>query len=95
MPDPLTITGVANDQSCITSVAEGSDGFAAGLVSADDAAGDIADGAPIVTLGDPVYYAPIGIAYDRAGPDFPRGWRRSCRVRSRHCCRTAPSPPEA
>jgi hypothetical protein len=68
-PDPLTITGVANDQACITSVAEGSEGFAAGLVSSDDAAGDIADGAPIVTLGDPVFYAPIGIAYDRDGPD--------------------------
>jgi hypothetical protein len=50
-------------------VAEGSDGFAAGLVSADDAAGAIADGAPIVTLGEPVYYAPIGIAYDRSGAD--------------------------
>ena len=67
VPNDLTITGTPTDADCITAVVEGD--VIAGLVSADDAAGEIADGAPIVTLGDPVYYAPIGIAYDRAGPD--------------------------
>jgi len=41
----------------------------AGLVGADDAARAIEDGASIVPLGDPVFFAPIGIAFDRSGPD--------------------------
>ena len=67
-PDGVTLVGTTTESTCVDEVVEGTD-VAAGLVGADDADRAIADGDPIVALDDPVYYAPIGIAYDRSGPD--------------------------
>ena len=39
------------------------------LVSLPTATKAIADGAPFVAVGDPVFYSPIGAAFDRSGPD--------------------------
>ncbi len=69
VPDGLTIVPTTTDSSCIDAVKDGTDGVVAGLVGADDAARAIAAGEPIMALGGPVYHAPIGIAFDRSGPD--------------------------
>jgi hypothetical protein len=68
-PDSLTLVGTTTEASCLDAVTAGTDGVVAGLVGADDAARAIAAGDQIVTLGDPVFYAPIGIGFDRSGAD--------------------------
>ncbi|MET0772719.1 MAG: PASTA domain-containing protein [Candidatus Limnocylindrales bacterium] len=67
-PDGIVLVGTTTESTCVDEVLEATDA-AAGLVGADDAARRLADGDPIAVLPDPVYYSPIGIAYDRAGPD--------------------------
>ena len=67
-PDDLTLTGMTTETSCIDEVQEGGE-VAAGLVGLDDATREIADDEGIMMLGDPVFYAPVAIAYDRSGPD--------------------------
>jgi polar amino acid transport system substrate-binding protein len=67
-PDGVTVVGTTTDSTCVDAVVEGTQ-VMAGLVGADDADRAIADGAAISVLGDPVYHAPVGIAFDRSGPD--------------------------
>jgi ABC-type amino acid transport substrate-binding protein len=68
-PDSIALVGTTTEASCLDAVMAGTDGVVAGLVGADDAARAIADGDQVVVLGDPVYIAPIGIAFDRSGAD--------------------------
>jgi ABC-type amino acid transport substrate-binding protein len=67
-PDGITLKGTTTESTCIDEVVDGTD-VAAGLIGVDDADRATADGDPIAVIGDPVYLAPIGIAYDRSGPD--------------------------
>jgi hypothetical protein len=71
-PAEVAIVPSPNEDACIVDIGSGtpdSTGLTGGLVSLDGATKAIAQGAPIVLQGDPVFYAPIGAATDRSGPD--------------------------
>jgi beta-lactam-binding protein with PASTA domain len=71
-PADVTLLPAPNAADCIISIASGDSdptGLTGGLVSLDAATKAIAEGAPIALQGDPVFYAPVGAAADRSGPD--------------------------
>ncbi|MFN8520793.1 MAG: PASTA domain-containing protein [Chloroflexota bacterium] len=68
-PDAMDWVRSTTDSACLAWLQDGSEDVAAGLVGADDAARAIARGDALAVLGDPQYYAPIGIAFDRSGAD--------------------------
>jgi len=68
-PDGLDWVRSTTDSACLGWLRDGTEDVVAGLVGADDAARAIARGDALAVLGDPLYYAPIGIAFDRLGAD--------------------------
>ena len=66
-PVGMTITPVANEDLCL--LLDGSTPELGALVSLPTASTAIAAGAPFQLVGDPVFYAPVGIAADRSGAD--------------------------
>jgi ABC-type amino acid transport substrate-binding protein len=68
-PDGATPAPVSLDQRCRNQVGNGSppfSGWVSSLVSINDA---VADGVPVTPVGDPVFFQPIGVAFDRSVGD--------------------------
>jgi len=66
-PEGLVITPASNEEACL--LIDGSTADVGALASLPSATQAIANGAPLVVIGEPVYYAPVGVATDRSGPD--------------------------
>ena len=66
-PEGLTITPAANEDECL--LLDGSTPELGALVSLPTAVKAIGGGAPFTIVGEPVFYAPIGVAFDRSGPE--------------------------
>jgi len=56
------------DQECALSVKSGRKDFDGWLSSSTTVAAGIAGGAPMVVVGDPVFYEPLAVATDKSGP---------------------------
>ena len=48
----------------------------------------ITDGLPLVKVGDPVFFEPLAVAFDKAGPDAVRLRGRASTRSSRRCTTT-------
>ena len=56
------------DQECALSAQSGRKDFEGWLSSSTTVAAGIAGGAPMVPVGDPVFYEPLAVATDKSGP---------------------------
>jgi len=68
VPAGMTATTQKTDQECALSAKSGRHDFDGWLSSSTTVAAGIAGGAPLVPVGDPVFYEPLAVATDKAGP---------------------------
>ena len=68
VPDGATATTLKTDQDCAQSAQSGRRDFDGFLSSSTTVKAAIDAGAPLVTVGNPVYYEPLAIAIDKASP---------------------------
>ncbi len=62
-------TTLTTDRLCAETWKAGRTDFEGWLSSSTTVDQAIADGLPLVKVGDPVYYEPLGAAFDKSGPD--------------------------
>ena len=62
-------TTLSTDRLCAEAWKAGRKDFEGWLSSSTTVAQAIKDGLPLVKVGDPVYYEPLGVAFDKSGPD--------------------------
>ena len=67
-PEGVQVTTFSTDTECADAVAAGRTEFAGWLTSSTTLANAIAEGAPFVEVGDPVFFEALAIATDKAGP---------------------------
>ena len=68
-PEGSTVTTLKTDRNCASTWKAGRkdfEGWLSSVTTVDDA---IADGLPLVAVGDPVFSEPLGVAFDKSGPD--------------------------
>lgn len=68
-PEGAKATTLKTDRNCAESWGTGRtdfEGWLSSLTTVDQA---IADGLPLIKLGDPVYSEPLAVAFDKGGPD--------------------------
>lgn len=68
VPDGMKVTTLKTDQDCALSIKSGRKDFEGWLSSSTTVAEGIAGGAPMVTVGDPVFYEPLAVATDKSTP---------------------------
>lgn len=68
VPEGVKLTTFTTDTICAEAVLSGRTEFEAWLTSAPTLYKAIADGAPFVPIGDPVFYEALGVSIDKAGP---------------------------
>jgi polar amino acid transport system substrate-binding protein len=68
-PEGSTVTTLETDRNCAESWGAGRTDFDGWLSSSTTVDQAIADGLPLVKLGDPVYSEPLAVAFDKSGPD--------------------------
>lgn len=66
VPEGVQASPLKTDQDCAQSVQSGRRDFQGWLTSITTLESAIADGIPFVKVGDPVFYEPLGIAFDKA-----------------------------
>lgn len=67
-PDGVQVTTFSTDTECADAVAGGRTEFQGWLTSSTTAAAALADGAEFVEVGVPVFFEPLAVATDKAGP---------------------------
>jgi polar amino acid transport system substrate-binding protein len=68
-PAGATATTLDTDRLCAETWKAGRTDFEGWLSSSTTVDAAIKDGLPLVTVGDPVFYEPLAVAFDKAGPD--------------------------
>jgi polar amino acid transport system substrate-binding protein len=68
-PEGSTATTLSTDRLCAEAWQAGRNDFQGWLSSSTTVEQAIADGLPMVKVGDPVYFEPLGVAFDKSGPD--------------------------
>jgi polar amino acid transport system substrate-binding protein len=68
-PAGATATTLATDRLCAETWKAGRTDFEGWLSSSTTVDAAIKDGLPLVAVGDPVFYEPLAVAFDKAGPD--------------------------
>lgn len=68
VPDGMKVTTLKTDQDCALSIKSGRKDFEGWLSSSTTVAEGIAGGAPMITVGDPVFYEPLAVATDKSTP---------------------------
>jgi polar amino acid transport system substrate-binding protein len=66
--DGVTVTTFETDTDCAEAAAAGRTDFEGWLTSSTTFANAVAEDAPFVPVGDPVFYEPLAVAIDKAGP---------------------------
>jgi polar amino acid transport system substrate-binding protein len=68
VPAGMKVTTLKTDQDCALSAKSGRHDFEGWLSSSTTVAAGIAGGAPMIPVGDPVFYEPLAVATDKSGP---------------------------
>ncbi len=68
-PAGSTATTLTTDRLCAETWKAGRTDFQGWLSSETTVDQAVADGLPLVKVGDPVFYEPLGVAFDKSGPD--------------------------
>ena len=68
-PAGSTATTLSTDRLCAETWKAGRKDFDGWLSSSTTVEQAIKEGLPLVKVGDPVYYEPLGVAFDKGGPD--------------------------
>ena len=68
-PEGSTATTLATDRLCPEAWEAGREDFDGWLSSSTTVADAVADGLPVVTVGDPVFNEPLAVALDKSAPD--------------------------
>ncbi|MDA8236364.1 MAG: transporter substrate-binding domain-containing protein [Chloroflexi bacterium] len=68
-PAGSTATTLSTDRLCAEAWKAGRNDFQGWLSSSTTVDQAIKDKLPLVKVGDPVYYEPLGVAFDKSGPD--------------------------
>ena len=68
-PAGSTATTLSTDRLCAEAWKAGRDDFQGWLSSSTTVDQAIKDGLPLVKVGDPVYFEPLGVAFDKSGAD--------------------------
>lgn len=68
-PEGSTATTLSTDRLCAETWKAGRKDFEGWLSSSTTVDQAVKDGLPLVMVGDPVYYEPLGVAFDKSGPD--------------------------
>jgi polar amino acid transport system substrate-binding protein len=68
-PEGSTATTLSTDRLCAETWKAGRKDFEGWLSSSTTVEQAVKDGLPLVKVGDPVYYEPLGVAFDKQGPD--------------------------
>jgi polar amino acid transport system substrate-binding protein len=68
-PEGATVTTFSTDTECVDAVASGRTDFTGWLTSITTAQAAIAEGAPFVEVGDPVFFEPLAVATDKSAPE--------------------------
>ena len=68
-PAGASATTLDTDRLCAETIKAGRKDFEGWLSSSTTVAQAITDGIPLVKIGDPVYYEPLAVAFDKSGPD--------------------------
>jgi polar amino acid transport system substrate-binding protein len=68
-PIDAEVTTFSTDTECADAVIAGRTEFEGWLTSSTTLATSIGSGAPFVVVGDPVFYEPLAVAIDKAGPE--------------------------
>ena len=68
-PAGAKVTTLDTDRLCAETIKAGRKEFEGWLSSSTTVAQAITEGLPLVAIGDPVYYEPLAVAFDKSGPD--------------------------
>jgi polar amino acid transport system substrate-binding protein len=68
-PEGSTATTLSTDRLCAETWKAGRKDFDGWLSSSTTVEQAVKDGLPLVKVGEPVYYEPLGVAFDKGGPD--------------------------
>jgi polar amino acid transport system substrate-binding protein len=68
-PEGATATTLDTDRLCAEAWRAGRTDFDAWLSSSTTVQAAIDDGLPVVAVGDPVFFEPLAVAFDKGGPD--------------------------
>ena len=68
-PEGSKATTLSTDRLCAETWKAGRKDFEGWLSSSTTVDQAVKDGLPLVKVGDPVYYEPLGVAFDKGGPD--------------------------
>jgi polar amino acid transport system substrate-binding protein len=68
-PAGATATTLSTDRLCAETWKAGRNDFEGWLSSSTTVEQAIKEGLPLVKVGDPVYFEPLGVAFDKGGPD--------------------------
>lgn len=68
-PAGAKVTTLDTDRLCAETIKAGRKEFEGWLSSSTTVDAAIAEGLPLVKVGDPVYYEPLAVAFDKKGPD--------------------------
>ncbi len=68
-PAGSTVTTLSTDRLCAETWKAGRKDFEGWLSSITTVDAAVKDGLPLVKVGDPVYSEPLGVAFDKSGPD--------------------------
>ena len=68
-PEGSKVTTLSTDRLCAENWKAGRTDFEGWLSSSTTVDSAIAEGLPLVSVGDPVFYEPLGVAFDKSGPD--------------------------
>lgn len=67
-PEGSTATTLTTDRDCPVAWQAGRHDFEAWLTSSTTVEGAIADGLPVKAVGDPVFFEPLAVAFDKSAP---------------------------
>ena len=68
-PTGAKVTTLDTDRLCAETIKAGRKEFEGWLSSSTTVEQAVAEGLPLIKVGDPVYYEPLGVAFDKSGPD--------------------------
>ena len=68
-PEGVTATTLDTDRLCAEAWRAGRTDFEGWLSSSTTVQAAIDDGLPVVAVGDPVFFEPLAVAFDKGGPD--------------------------
>jgi polar amino acid transport system substrate-binding protein len=68
-PEGATATTLDTDRLCAEAWRAGRTDFDGWLSSSTTVQAAVDDGLPVVAVGDPVYFEPLAVAFDKGGPD--------------------------